>query len=173
MKNSTSSCKTKSISSTAATATKNPQLIPNPTSSTAHILHPDKIDTGGRDDHGPSGGAGPVPPPRPTAPPYLASAASAASRHLSEFMTGNSNWYANPLDVWSRAGSSAAVGAAGGSGKSVQFAAGTEPYSENVRCQISRIASCAVATFKFTLLKGHRLHKSFKFPAVILIVHTT
>ena len=93
---------------------------------------------GGKDDHRASASAAAAaagtavpPPPRPSAPPFSAASASAAARDLSEFVAGNSNWYANPLDVWSRAASS---NSAGGGGKSVQFAAaGTEQYTENVR----------------------------------------
>ena len=126
----------KTFLSAAATATKNPQPNSNPKSVT-HILHPDKFDAaGGGDDQRPSA-AGAVPPPRPSAPPYHA-AASTASRNPSELVAGNSKWYVNPLDVWSRAGSSSAGGGPGGSGKSVQFATGTEQYAENVSFVMSK-----------------------------------
>ena len=105
----------------SAPANKNPQPHSD-ANSVSHILNPDK----------PSDAAGSAPPPRPSAPPYHASASS-AFRNLSEFVGGNSNWYTNPLDVWSKAEGGAAGGrAVGGSGKTVQFAAGTE-HVGNVR----------------------------------------
>ena len=105
----------------SATPNKNPQPHSD-ANSVSHILNPDK----------PSDAAGSAPPPRPSAPPYHASASS-AFRNLSDFVGGNSNWYTNPLDVWSRVESGASGRAGGGGGKTVQFAAGTE-HAGNVRC---------------------------------------
>ena len=123
----------------SATANKIPQPHSD-TKSVGHILHPDRLETGsggggGGDGRRPSAAAGSAPPPRPSAPPYHASSASSAFRNLSEFVGGNSNWYTNPLDVWSKAESGAATGG-GGSGKTVQFAAGTEHAGNVRRCDV-------------------------------------